>query len=377
MNTKENEKYIYRDVVKENARDEEDSWGCVCIGSSVNRDQIVISKDFAHIGSSGDFAHIESSGDLVHIGSSGDAAKIESSGDFTHIVSCGTDTKIESSGKYATIGSSGVAVKIGSSGDYAKIGSSGYSDQIGSSGHSAQIGSSGDSAKIEAKGKNSIAFACGNGSIIKGKKGTWISLAEYATEGIEIPIFAKSAQIGNKEYLDYKGRILNEEYYYILINKKFTPLIIADGSKMVVLSKKKANDITIYKTTYLSDFLSEEKNKKAQYVVSNGEFNAHGQDIKEAMEDLQFKILKSKNVKEHIERICKQGFMTANDYRVITGACRYGINKWLAENGYTWEDKKPIEEVLELVKGEYGYEKIKNEFEKYISKGKEQQNGTN
>lgn len=341
MNTKENEKYIYRDV-KENARDEvEDSWGCVCIGSSVNRDQIVISKDFAHIGSSGDFAHIESSGDLVHIGSSGEAAKIESSGDFTHIVSCGTDTKIESSGKYDTIGSSGVAVEI------------------------------------VVKGETSIAFACGNSSIIKGKKGTWISLAEYATEGIEIPIFAKSAQIGNKEYLDYKGRILNEEYYYILINKEFTPLIIADGSKMVVLSKKKANDITIYKTIYLSDFLREAKNKRVQYVASNGEFNAHGRDIKEAMEDLQFKILKSKNVQENIERICKQGFMTANDYRVITGACRYGINKWLAKNGYTWEDTKPIEEVLELVKGEYGYEKIKSEFEKYMSKGKEKQNGTN
>lgn len=361
MNTKENEKYIYRDVVKENTRVEEDSWGPVRIGSRVNRDQIVISKDFALIGSSGDFAHIESSGDLVHIGSSGHAAKIESSGGFTHIVSCGTDTKIESRGYFSTIGSSGVAVKI------------------------------------VVKGENSIAFACGNSSIIKGKKGTWISLAEYATEGIEIPIFAKSAQIGNKEYLDYKGRILNEEYYYILINKEFTPLIIADGSKMVVLSKKKANDITIYKTIYLSDFLREENlekygevaltkeqekqlkeiKKRVQYVASNGEFNAHGRNIKEAMEDLQFKILKSKNVQENIERICKQGFMTANDYRVITDACRYGINKWLAENGYTWEDAKPIEEVLELVKGEYGYEKIKSEFEKYMSKGKEQQNGTN
>ena len=35
-----------------------------------------------------------------------------------------------------------------------------------------------DSAKIEISGDNSIGFACGYKSMIKAKKGTWISLAE-------------------------------------------------------------------------------------------------------------------------------------------------------------------------------------------------------
>ena len=76
------------------------------------------------------------------------------------------------------------SAQIGSSGDYAKIGSSGNSAQIGSSGNSAQIGSSGD---------NSIGFACGYKSMIKAKKGTWISLAEYGKDkGSNIvPIFCK------------------------------------------------------------------------------------------------------------------------------------------------------------------------------------------
>ena len=43
----------------------------------------------------------------------------------------------------------------------------------------AQIGSSGYGAKIDISGSNSIGFACGCKSIIKAKKGTWISLAEY------------------------------------------------------------------------------------------------------------------------------------------------------------------------------------------------------
>ncbi|MBO6629053.1 MAG: hypothetical protein JJ939_11565 [Alphaproteobacteria bacterium] len=98
-----------------------------------------------------------------------------------------TDKKRES-GDYAQIGSSGYSAKIGSSGDYAKIGSSGNyaqigssggSAQIGSSGGSAKIGSSGDCAKIEAEGENSVIASAGVATKAKGKKGTWISLAEY------------------------------------------------------------------------------------------------------------------------------------------------------------------------------------------------------
>lgn len=63
--------------------------------------------------------------------------------------------------------------------DYAKIGSSGYPAQIGSSEHSAKIGSSGDFAKIDSTGKESIISAIGYNSISKGKKGSWITLAEY------------------------------------------------------------------------------------------------------------------------------------------------------------------------------------------------------
>ena len=118
-------------------------------------------EDETVIGSSGDYAKIGSSGDYAKIGSSGDFAKIGSSGDYA---------KIGSSGYSAKIGSSGYSAQIGSSGDYAKIGSSGYS---------AKIGSSGDYAKITSEGEDSVICCAGHNSIVRAKKGSWITLSEW------------------------------------------------------------------------------------------------------------------------------------------------------------------------------------------------------
>ena len=287
--------------------------------------------------------------------SSGDSAKIGSSGDYAQIGSSGDSAKIGSSGDSAKIGSSGYYAQIGSSGDYAKIGSSGDSAQIGSSGYYAKIGSSGDSAQIKIKGKNSIVFACGYNSMIQASNGTWISLAEYKKDkdGIYVPCYAKSVQIG--KHKDAFGNILNEHTSYMLVNKKIVPVLIADGNIMIIFNKKLVGEFEIYKTQYLEYYRNKEE---FQYVAKRGEFTAHGATIKEAISDVEFKFLQSQDVKEHVKRIRKQGYMTANDYRLLTGACRYGTNKWLEENGYTWEDKKSVEEVVEMTKGQYGHERL-------------------
>ena len=234
----------------------------------------------------------------------------------------------------------------------------GYSAQIGSSGDYARIGLSGDSAQINIEGKNSIGFACGINSILCGKKGTWLSLAEWGKDknGNWIPGFAKSAQIGNKEYKDCFGKILQANTFYQLINKEFTPVIDIDGSRMIKLNSKKLGALTIYKTQYVDDF--KQGNKTYQYVAERGEFTAHGKSIKEAVSDVEFKVLQSQDVKEHVKRVKEQGFITPNDYRLLTGACRYGTNRWLEENGYTWEDSMPIDVVIELTKGQYGHDRL-------------------
>ena len=95
------------------------------------------------------------------------------------IGSSGYSAKIGSSGDSAKIGSSGYYAQIGSSGDSAQIGSSGDSAKIGSSGDSAQIGSSGDYAQIESSGEYAVICCAGHNSVVKAKKGSWITLAEW------------------------------------------------------------------------------------------------------------------------------------------------------------------------------------------------------
>ena len=95
------------------------------------------------------------------------------------------------------------------------------SAQIGSSGNSAQIGSSGDSAKITSKGKHSVIMAAGYQSQAKAKKGSWITLAEWARADdkdkkgfhVWIPKCVKT------EYVD--GERIKEDTFYELVDGEF------------------------------------------------------------------------------------------------------------------------------------------------------------
>ena len=195
------------------------------IGSSGNSAQIGSSGNYAKIGSSGISAQIGSSGNYAEIGSSGNSAQIGSSGNSAQIGSSGYSAQIGSSGYSAQIGTSGDYAKIGSSGNYAKIGSSGKSAQIGtsgdyaqigSSGNSAQIGTSGDYAKIDSTGEDSVICCAGNNSIVKAKKGSWVTLSEwkYSKEKERnVPVCVKT------EFVD--GERIKTDTWYKLENGEF------------------------------------------------------------------------------------------------------------------------------------------------------------
>ena len=175
--------------------------------SSENSNSKFDSKDESIISSKSKNAKIGSSGYYAQIGSSGYYAKIGSSGYYA---------KIGSSGDSAKIGSSGYYAKIGSSGDSAKIGSSGYYAQIGSSGDSAKIGSSGDYPQIDSTGEDSVICCAGHNSIVKAKKGSWITLAEwkYSSEkSRNVPVCVKT------EFVD--GEKIKADTFYKLEDGEF------------------------------------------------------------------------------------------------------------------------------------------------------------
>ena len=128
---------------------------------------------------------------------------------------CIADNKI-SSGDFAQIGSSGDSAQIGSSGYSAQIGSSGDFARIGSSGDSAKIGSSGDFAQIGSSGKDCVICCAGHNSVVKAKKGSWITLAEWEYSKEKERYIPKCVKT---EFVD--GERIKEDTLYKLIDGEF------------------------------------------------------------------------------------------------------------------------------------------------------------
>ena len=319
------------------------------------------------IGASGDYTKIGTSGYDTKIGASGDYTKIGASGDYTKIGASGYGTQIGTSGYGTQIGTSGYDTKIGASGDYTKIGASGNrtqigasgdGTQIGASGYGTQIGASGNFTQIEISGNNSIGFACGYKTIIKAKRGTWISLAEYRRddEGNIIPIFAKSAQIGNKEYKDHNGNMLKSNTYYTLYKKEFYAVDNYDDITTIRLSEKKRDNITIIKAVDMSSILNDKVEEI--YIAKDGKLTAHGYTVREAVEDLTLKKLGNVNVDKIVAQIKETGKVTRSQYRAITGACSFGTNKFCEEHNIQDLEEIEVSELRKILINDYGADKF-------------------
>lgn len=125
-----------------------------------------------------------------------------------------------------------------------------------------------------------------------------------------------------------------------------------DGFCMHIKKEKYLRDIKISKCSYFPT-------TENVYVAEKDGCAAHGKAVRDAVEDLQLKILQSQDLTVHIQRIAAQGYMDANDYRLLTGACREGTSHFLKAHNLTWDDRMPVQDVLKLTEGKYGFERFK------------------
>ncbi|MDD5293736.1 MAG: hypothetical protein PHW40_05440, partial [Candidatus Izemoplasmatales bacterium] len=128
--------------------------------------------------------------------------------------------------------------------------------------------------------------------------------------------------------------------------------VFADDILTHIKVVKKIGDMTVYVTPY-----------KAVVVTKDGKTFAHGNTIREAVQDLRFKEAE-RNIDDYRE-FDRDSVLEFDDavimFRVITGACAYGTNRFIEEQKI---EKRPysVGEILELTKGQYGHE----EFAKYF-----------
>ena len=263
------------------------------------------------------------------------------------------ENNIATSGDNSQVATSGDNSQVATSGNSSKVATSGDNSQVATSGDDSQVATSGDFSKVAIEGEHSVAFVCGLDSIVKAKKGTWISLCEYKEndKGNWIPAYALSAQIGNKDYKDFKGRILKENEFYCLVHRNFYPVDLSDDIKTIKVSEKKKNGFTIIKGLSFNDY------KKTVYVVKDDKFSAHGRTLKEAMNDYQYKKLRDEEVEKVVEKVKKSGKINKAQYRAITGACQYGIDKFCEEHNITAEEIS-LEELRPILVNDYGAEKF-------------------
>ncbi len=124
---------------------------------------------------------------------------------------------------------------------------------------------------------------------------------------------------------------------------------IVDDTAMLIYSVKNniASGAIINKDLTLSDC----------YIAKSGNYFAHGATIKEAREDLMFKVLDRD--KSEFESLTLDDSVDADVaiqcYRVITGACGEGTKSFVRnELQGELKDSYTIREIIELTKGQYG-----------------------
>jgi hypothetical protein len=126
-------------------------------------------------------------------------------------------------------------------------------------------------------------------------------------------------------------------------NGKF---VSADRILTEVVSKK-GNVYTVKKIHSQKEF----------FLVSNGEFHAHGETLAKAKEDFKFKLMSEKLKSNPIK---KDTVIDIKYYRLLTGACEMGVKDWMQRNGMTKEKYKASELLPILEKtNAYGFEKFK------------------
>ena len=228
-------------------------------------------------------------------------------------------------------------------GDSSTAASSGDSSTAASSGYYSKAASSGDYSKAVSSGNYSACTAVGYRAAVKGDKGNLIMASEYIKKDDElIPIGGKADIVDGKK--------IKAGSWYIVENAEWVEVDFTDGIFSRVISDKKG--VKKVKTD----------NGDVLFVVSDDKGNsAHGETIKEAREDLIYKVVAKFEGELPKEATGKEW---VGIYRAMTGACASGVKYFVKQTGKNINKTYTAKEIAELVNGHYGGEKFAQEVRK-------------
>ena len=94
------------------------------------------------------------------------------------------------------------------------------------------------------------------------------------------------------------------------------------------------------------------------YCIVEKETSAHGKNLREAMEDLIYKETQKEDKEKIVAEIKKTGKVNRAQYRAITGACKYGTNKFCEEHNIQDLEEISLEELRKILINDYGAEEF-------------------
>jgi len=125
----------------------------------------------------------------------------------------------------------------------------------------------------------------------------------------------------------------------------------ADGWMFVIEAERTSKGIKIYSGANFLRIKEGKIQKDSCYVAEKGKFMAHGESIKKAVSDLQFKIIAEKLKNDPIK---EDTVISVQYYRIVTGACEMGCKAWMKENNIT-QDKMKAKDLLPLLEKTSAY----------------------
>jgi hypothetical protein len=131
---------------------------------------------------------------------------------------------------------------------------------------------------------------------------------------------------------------------------------------MIVTSSKKDGQIHVMKARYFKGGKIADMQKC--YIAQIGEYYAHGETISQAVSDARFKQMQDTMDVESVVRTIKDaGHFTRETFRLLTGACSFGVEQFLKEHDLHDKDTLSISDTLRITKGAYGGSVVAEYFE--------------
>ena len=179
------------------------------------------------------------------------------------------------------------------------------------------------------------------------------SAFRYCKSLTEITIPNSVTSIGDSAFNGCKS--LTEVFY----KGKTLKTKCIDGYLMEILSEKSKDDYKIYRCKYFNT-------EKFCYAVEEDNVFSHGDSVKEAIEDLIYKV--SDRDTSKYESLAVDSTLTFEKtikmYRTITGACSNGTKYFVENNKDKVKESYKISEIVYLTEGQFGNDKLVEFFKK-------------